>query len=433
MLCNMAKVLVLAAVLSGLCPATHANTTVADAATVRIFDAKPGVAPRDVSLRVAQNDIALPPPGSFDIMPQPDTPAMNPTMPLAAPLGHAAQLRIALLLPLRSNTLGAAAAAVRAGVQAAYEREKDGVSISVIETDGSTQNALSGYADATANYDLVIGPLSRSEVTAIAQSAARAVAKPTIALAQPESAGDVEIVPPPQILAMGLSIEEEARQIANSVGADKTMNKAFVISTNIVWQRRAAKAFSAKWQQLGLQPESMELGLSDGFLSASGLVQLKKRMQSENPALLFVALDAGQTAQLRLAVGADTPVYGTSQLNPLALPDWQTAARIDDLNGTRLLDIPWQLQPDHPAVMVYPQLVVNADQQRSADLARLYALGIDAYRVAREIAANHTNFELDGVTGKLLISFGMGPARFERIKQPAIYQDGMVVPLVGIP
>jgi len=102
--------------------------------------------------------------------------------------------------------------------------------------------------------------------------------------------------------------------------------------------------------------------------------------------------------------------------------------RLADLDGIRLLDIPWQLQADHPAVMVYPRLVVDADQQRSADLERLYALGIDAYRVARDIANGQTRFELDGVTGRLRVRFDTEPPRFERIAEQAIYRDGGVVP-----
>jgi outer membrane PBP1 activator LpoA protein len=92
-----------------------------------------------------------------------------------------------------------------------------------------------------------------------------------------------------------------------------------------------------------------------------------------------------------------------------------------------LLDIPWQLQADHPAVMVYPRLAGNADQKPSADLERLYALGIDAYRVAREIASKRTSFELDGVTGKLKVNFDTEAPVFQRTEQQAVYRRGSVM------
>jgi uncharacterized protein len=59
----------------------------------------------------------------------------------------------------------------------------------------------------------------------------------------------------------------------------------------------------------------------------------------------------------------------------------------------------------------------------------LYALGIDAYRVAREIVSQHTSFEVDGVTGKLTVRFDNSTAQFERAVQQAEYRDGIVMTL----
>jgi outer membrane PBP1 activator LpoA protein len=57
---------------------------------------------------------------------------------------------------------------------------------------------------------------------------------------------------------------------------------------------------------------------------------------------------------------------------------------------------------------------------------RLYSLGIDAFRVAREITLHPgANVEVDGVTGKLSIGFGKGPARFERVQPAAVYNGGV--------
>jgi outer membrane PBP1 activator LpoA protein len=56
-------------------------------------------------------------------------------------------------------------------------------------------------------------------------------------------------------------------------------------------------------------------------------------------------------------------------------------------------------------------------------------LGIDAFRIAHEIAARNTVFQIDGVTGQLNISFGVGMPSFERIEPAAAYQNGVVTPL----
>lgn len=346
---------------------------------------------------------------------------------------QAAPVRIALLLPLRSENLGQAAQAVRAGFMAAYQREQDGATVSVIETSDDAEELVSDYIRVLGTHDLIVGPLSRSGVTAIAHSGT--VRKPTIALNQPEPAGknDADGSLPQQMLIMGLSVEDEARQVARWISADQPAGKAFVVTTRAAWQRRAAKAFSGEWQALGLASESIELSTSGGALHAGALAQLKQRISKEQPAALFVALDAEQTGQLRIAIGDVLPLYGTSQLNPYALPDRASAEPLTALNEVRLVDMPWQLQADHPAVMAYPRSVPGPEQKRSADLERLYALGIDAYRVAREIGAKHTRFDIDGVSGRLSVSFGTGMPSFKRTGQAAIVQDGLILPLLGQP
>lgn len=336
---------------------------------------------------------------------------------------------IALLLPLRSGTLREASEVLQSGFRAAHEREPGGITVNLVETGDSPQEILSGYQTAAALNNIVVGPLSRSGVAAVGQSGS--VSQPTIALTAPDTGEGSEIALPKQMLVMGLSIEEEARQIADWASreskAGKT-GKALVLFTKAAWQRRAAKAFEKQWAHHGRLAEAVEVASVDGFLNGRDLLQLKKQTEGEAPVMMFLALDPRQARQVRAVMGKDIPLYGTSQLNPVALPDRDSAEHMEDLNGTRLVDIPWQLQPDHPAVMSYSRLVINPDQRRNADLERLYALGIDAYRVARELAAQHKQFEIDGVTGRLSIRFGEDGAHFERVAQPAIYRDGIAIP-----
>jgi outer membrane PBP1 activator LpoA protein len=341
-----------------------------------------------------------------------------------------APLRVTLLLPLRSDTLGQAAAAVKAGFLAAWERDRDGVAVTVADTGDAANDVLATYASAQDQADLIVGPLGRSAVGALAASPL--LRKPTIALNTPEGYGTPGQPPlPPNMLAMGLSIEEEARQAANWAAAEHPGASALVLATSTSWQRRIASAFAAQWQRQGLAVRTMELGAANGYLNDPELVQLRARLQTDTPGLLFAALDAAQTRQLRGALEGALPelppIYGTSSLNPGNGNSFPT----QDLDGVRLLDLPWQLQADHPAVMVYPHPPRSEERKPgAADLERLYALGIDAYRVAREIG-HHTGarFQLDGVTGRLTVSFGMGPASFERIEQAAVYKNGVPQPV----
>jgi uncharacterized protein len=345
--------------------------------------------------------------------------------PVVAPVRD--MVRIALLLPLRSDALGQAATVVRSGFMAAHDRELGGnATVSVLESGDAPADILAAYQAAAAANDIVVGPLSRAGTTAIAQSGQ--VRKPTVALTQADPPGEAGFSMPANMLVIGLSVEQEARQVANLALAAYPAGKPMVISTNTAWQRRAAKAFGQQWQRSGKSFEPLEIGFSSGFLNANGLAQLQQRLQIDPPSFMFAALTAAQTRQLRLAIGREVPVYGTSQLNPLALPDWAATEPMPELDGVRLVDLPWQLQADHPAVMAYPRMPVEEGRMRSADLERLYALGIDAYRIAKELAAKHTKFTIDGVTGRLSVDISKPGGRFERVEIPAVYQGGVLSP-----
>ncbi|MEO7495319.1 MAG: penicillin-binding protein activator [Massilia sp.] len=326
-------------------------------------------------------------------------------------------IHIALLLPLNSDTLGAPAAAVKAGFMAAYERDRDGIAVEVIDSGDQPQQALDAYAAALPANDLLVGPLARSAVSALAAS--KLVTKPTIVLNHPEArSGAGAAVLPAQMLAIGLSIEDEARQVANWAGADHPGASVLIVSSANAWQRRIAGAFGARWRQLGYPSQLLELPDSNGYLSEAALKQLKQRVDNETPSLLFAALDADQTRQLRAELGNAVPLFGASSVNPGRAP----GSAIGELDGLQLLDMPWLIQADHNAVMVYPRYL---GERVTLDMDRLYALGIDAFRVARELALRPgAAFQLDGVTGRLGVGFAGGKVQFERVLPAAIIESG---------
>jgi outer membrane PBP1 activator LpoA protein len=356
-------------------------------------------------------------------------PGNTPGIDVAPPSDRVVGGRFTLLLPIKSDTFGEAAEAVRQGFLAAYEQDKAGVTVNVLETSDVPEEVVSDYTNALAVSDVMIGPLTRSCAAAIADSGA--VRLPTISLAQSEvdADSDAPVTMPPLMLSMGLSAEDEARQIASWMAANKVTGKTYAISTSAPWQRRAAKAFAARQRQRGMDTSVFELGSSSGYLSAADLANLKKQAATDKPAAVFLALTTAQARQVRELIGGDAVMYGTSQLNPVSLSDRATADRLFGMNGVRLLDIPWQLEADHSAVMVYPRLVVPVDKKRSTDMDRLYALGIDAYRVARLVAMQRKQFELDGVTGKLIVGFNKNGVHFDRVEAQAIFRDGIATAL----
>lgn len=408
----------LSLLLAGLCAAAPANTTDARAPlhfTANDITVYPEAMTGEESMGDGAIVEAVPEPHR-EILPSHELPPL-----VGAPTGP---LRMALLLPLHSDALREAAEAVRAGFNAAQQADRDpSISVSLVQTGDNPQDMVTAYSAVLPYHEVIIGPMTRSGVSALATSGL--VTKPTIALANP----DEGVMPPSLMLPMGLSLEEEARQIAAWAASEGQIQRTFVLATGAAWQRRVARAFVQEVHSRGGNASVVDVHMAGAYLDPNRLVDLRKRVKEQQPTMIFMALDAAQARQVREAIGTEVPMFGTSQVNPLPYQEGEEPERVPFMDGVRLVDMPWQLQADHTAVMVYPRTPLIQGQRRTANAERFYALGIDAYRIAREIGRGRTNFELDGVTGRLRVTFGGGGARVDRIVLPAAYRDGVVVPL----
>ena len=110
-------------------------------------------------------------------------------------------------------------------------------------------------------------------------------------------------------------------------------------------------------------------------------------------------------------------MYGTSSLNASG----QRVALLD-LEGVRVVDAPWLLSQGDANLARY----ARADQQMryAPELERLYALGIDAFRLALELSQGRQNVEIDGATGTL----SLRGTTIDRRARPATIRDGIAVP-----
>lgn len=362
-----------AIVMAGLCASVWANTSAAQ---------KPAA--------IVQNDIAVDPSAAAVMKP-----------------------RVALLLPSPGAALAEAAAAVQTGFLAALQADTyGGASIYLYESGDDNQENLNQYRKAQAATQLVVGPLSRNLTSALALAAT----VPTIALS-PKPA-DTAANASSLVLAIGLSIEDEARQLAQWAHASEAPGLAWIITTKTPWQLRAAHAFEQALRAQGRHAKLLAIGVADGVLDPERLNQLREQAHEAAPALFMLALDYQQAIQLREALGAETPAYGTSQLNPFTAAQWEEAEPQPKLEGLRLLELPCRLKQG----LDVSKEVVNAD------LDRLQALGRDAYEIMLPVLAGQKHFSIDGDTGLLEIDFGAGePARFNRKLTPAIYENGRVI------
>lgn len=322
--------------------------------------------------------------------------------PASAPA--AARPFIGLLLPLEDPDFARPAAALQQGCQAALALANGTPALEVLRADATPARILSEYKAAVKRgAGAIVGPMIRSGVSALASSGL--VSVPTIALNAPEGAGEL----PAKMEVIGLSIETESRAVARAARAEG-LRDAIVVQAPGALATRAARAFADQWMALGGW-------ISDTQAIGPGvdLRRLQQRMSRSHADLVFLAADAEHARMVLPYLGIR--VFSISQVN-----DSHTDSRANfELNGVRFVDVPWLLQPDHPAVMIYPRVA-----SLSVELQRFYALGIDACRVATERLRRHESFTLDGVTGRLMLKQG---SQAEREPVQAMFRNGVAVAL----
>lgn len=290
---------------------------------------------------------------------------------------------LALLLPLASPDFARPAEAVRLGFMAAHKRSGERLTVGIFATDASGESILSVYDKAVKlGARLIIGPMTRSGVTTLAASGL--VSVPTIGLNLPEGRTAL----PPGFYTFGLALEAEAQLVAQSAFAD-FFKSAILVSAKSPLAERSRDAFAETWTRLG-----GSINAAYEFGPQTDLPALRETLATAPVDMIFLAGDAEQARAVRPFLNNNIAVFATSQVNsgrndPLANVD---------LNGIRFVEMPWLVQPDHPAVMVYPR-----PQGISGELERFYALGIDAFRIAAALLEAPRGLSLDGVTGKLTL------------------------------
>ena len=327
---------------------------------------------------------------------------------------------VALLVPPDGGIYRRAAQALVAGVRAAHARDGADVTLEIIEIDEDVVLLRALYDELQQRgFSMVIGPLTRSAVSLIAQGGPPPVF--TLALNQPDE-GEV----PANMLTFGLSIESEARQAASiawdeaSIATSSRRVRAAVVQDTSALGRRAASAFAERWRDLG---GDVYAPVEIATPTAGRVRSAVARLQAD---VFFVGASPNVARALKVALGGRATIYGTSMLNIGAMQGAEGAAallRSPDLDGVRLVDMPWQVQRDSVAVMAFPR-----PAGMHMELQKLYALGIDAFRLSAQLLGRADEVDLDGVTGRLRVS-ASGRGAVDREALLAEYRDGVLVPL----
>ena len=290
---------------------------------------------------------------------------------------------IAWLLPLASPSFGRHADAVRQGfVAAAIVAGKGVPPIRVYTVNEDTLNVLAIYEQAIeSGAQLVVGPLTRNGVATLAAS--DLVTVPTLAL----NTVGAHALQPARMYLFGLGAEQEARQVAQ-LALDDGHRGAYLVGDNTPVSRRMRQAFVEEFARRGGSV------VADFAYSADqqSLTRLRQTTARGAADMIFLALDSTRARAVRPYLGNTLALYATSQVNA-----GTSALVARELDRVQFIDMPWLLQPDHLAVMIYPR----AQFSDVIEFERLYALGIDALRIGLELLLNAPDPSLDGVTGQI--------------------------------
>ena len=377
--------------------------------------------------------------------------AQNPNHPAALQLPQALiDLRklssqplteIALLLP-QDGQLASVARALRDGFLAAhYQAQQAGQNPPNIQLFDSTRigSLDEFYRQAQASgVQLVVGPLEKPLVNQL--SSREQLPITTLALNYSEGGQEG----PSQLFQFGLAAEDEAREVARRAWADGH-RRAVALVPKGEWGERVLNAFRQDWDAQGGsllgaeyvdQPVELAKQIAELFQlrqSEARARRLQNTLGSSVAAapsrrrdvdFIFLAATPQQAQQIKPTLAfqyaGDVPVYATSHLYTGS----HNQAQLLDMQGIQFCETPWLLNAEDPL----RQQASSQWPQAAGSLGRLYAMGVDAYRLAPRLNQLKTLPEsrIDGLSGNLSLTPNQ---RVQRQLPWAEFRDGQVLRL----
>ena len=346
--------------------------------------------------------------------------------------------KIALLLP-QEGQLASVSRALRDGFLAAhYQAQQAGQNPpEVLLYDSSRMSSLDDfYRQAQADgVQLVVGPLEKPLVKQLSERPQLPLT--TLALNYSDAGREA----PAQLFQFGLAAEDEAREVARRAWADG-MRSAVALVPRGDWGNRVLAAFQQSWQEAGGsliaaehvdQPVELAQQIAD-------LLQLRqsearaKRLQNtlgtqlaslpsrrQDIDFIFLAATPQQAQQIKPTLAfqyaGDLPVYATSHL----YTGGHNPTQFQDLEGIRFCETPWLLDAND-------NLRQQVDQQwpqAASSLGPLYAMGVDAFRLAPRLSQLKAlpDSRVEGLSGNLSLNQAQ---RIERQLPWAEFRNGQV-------
>lgn len=371
--------------------------------------------------------------------------------------------RVALFLPLQgsSKVFGEV---LRAGYMEAarFYPDEPGQNVMVFDTTSAPLPVLVKQAQEQ-GAEMIVGPLLKNDVASIAQLN---IGIPVLAL---NKINDVTNAPSSlnsNVCYFGLSPEDEAADAAKHIFA-QGKNNPLIITTQSDLGQRVANAFVQQWHQLtnsdvyvqyfnsaaelkqkmnrgvGLQLQGTVLNsqiANPATTTAANIVDLttpntpttpaqsnpnsnnaidaiyafatQEELEFIKPMLDMKAADDDQPT----AITVVPPIYTSSRSNSAnTSTDFQY-----EMDRVQFSDMPLLVDDND----ILAQLPKNIQQDYS--LARLYAMGIDAWRLANHFQELQSNTQpaIDGVTGQIVVAPG---CQINRALTWKIYRQGKIL------
>ena len=363
----------------------------------------------------------------------------------------ASKTKIAVLMPNADNPLNVFAQAIVKGIRAENKQLSTPHEIILLPRKIG-QSTLSHLQDASLmGASVAIGPITRDDVNEISELPFLPL--PVVSLNLPED----DVKSPELLMNFSLSLEEEAKQVASM--AIQSLAKENNDSLNIVLfegaspiNQRVANTFeqalaeeSISITRIPITKElltlpklyevknfsSLTLGTkslpdtAEGYENAKqyneNLTQSFSKLGSSSYSAVFLVTDARTAALIKPRLPRDTRVWGTSMINPGNPEQSVIASLAFDLQNTGFVDAPLILRYNNQDF----KASFGETPPNSLIARRLFAFGVDAYRLARLWMRWQPEITMAGTTGSLSFKKSVS-ANVSRIAQPAVFYHGQI-------
>jgi outer membrane PBP1 activator LpoA protein len=306
--------------------------------------------------------------------------------------------QIALLLPLSGPQSGMGRSVRDGFLSAYYEHTVQKTTVQMYDTGGTAEKTRVAYEAAkTKGATLIVGPLTKIEVQALATLKPKL---PVLAL------NAITERPASQFYQFALLPEDEVNSIVQFAWAQQYRTIVVVASPH-ERGKRLAKSFKDQWKKRGgkiLKTENLDRqsDIQARLQAIASAYEHHEDIPGMVPDAFFLATGPEVARQIKPLLDfhyrPNTPVLSTANVYA-GMPD---PLKDQDLNGVFFCDMPWIIEESGP-IQEKRQRAEQVWSKSDKEAPRLFALGIDAFRIAARWTAfvSEASLQLPGMTGQL--------------------------------